>query len=140
MIDITDKTRQPTLDELTAYIDNPLFPALCAHMADRMGALSSVEFSGDKLLLGWNLRFRKGGRTLLRLYPRRGYFSVLVVVGRKEKERVEALLPELCPAMAACYHSTKEGMGQRWLLLDLTEAGPLYQDVLTLAQLRRESK
>ncbi len=139
MIDITDKSRQPSIDELADYISNPLFPALCAHMADAHKALLSVDYSGDRQLLGWNLRFRKGSRSLLRLYPRHGCFAVLLVVGRREKARVEALLPGMSEAMRDIYAETKEGMGQRWLLIELGEPGALYNDVLELVRIRRES-
>lgn len=140
MLDITDKGHQPTAEELAEYIASPLFSTLLEHMQAQYKALVSVEYSGDKLLLGWNLRFRKGGRSLLRLYPKRGYFSVLLVIGRKEKERAEALLPEMSAAMRDIYAATPEGMGQRWLLIDLRDDGQLYQDVLALVRVRRESK
>lgn len=139
MICITDKLHQPTMAELDAYMGTPLFSKLCAHMETVYKALVSVEYSGDKVLLGWNLRFRKSGRTLLRLYPRSGYFTVLVVIGRREREQVEALLPQLSGAIQEIYRATKEGMGQRWLLIDLRSADALYADVLTLVQVRRES-
>ena len=137
MIDITDKSYQPTPDELGEYIGNPLFERLRADVQEACQALLSVEYSGDKQLLGWNLRFRKGGRSLCRLYPRPGYFTLLVVIGRKEKERAEALLPSLCPAMQAVYAAALAGMGLRWLLIDLHAAGDLYEDVLKLIRLRR---
>lgn len=136
MLDITDKSYQPTVDELGEYMGTPLFPALLSHMEKEYKALLSVEYSGDRLLLGWNLRFRKGGRTLLRLYPRQGGFAVLVVVGRRERERAEALLPGMSADMREIYENTKEGMGQRWLLIELTGEDALYEDVLRLVSLR----
>ena len=137
MTDITDKSCRPSLEELAEYISNPLFPALCDYMESQLGALLSVEYSGDRILWGWNLRFRKGGRSLLRLYPKRGYFSVLLVIGRKEKERAEELLPRMSGAMREIYAGTQEGMGQRWLLIELHKDGELYRDVLALTRLRR---
>ncbi len=140
VIDIADKNHQPTVEELGAFIGNPLLPALCEHMKTAHKALMGVEYSGDNVLLGWNVRFHKGGRTLCRLYPKRGHFIVLVVVGRKEKERTEALLPRLSAAMRAVYQSAREGMGQRWLLLDLNAPNALFEDVLKLIEIRKESR
>ncbi len=140
MIDIRDKGHKPDLAEIEAFIENPLFHELCVHMETAHKALVSVEYSGDTILLGWNVRFRKAGRTLCRLYPKRGYFTVLVVVGSREKERVEALLPRMSDAMHEIYLNTREGMGQRWLLVDLRAPDAIYQDVLKLVSIRRDSR
>ena len=140
MTDLLDKTLQPTLAELGAYIGNPLFDTLCRFLERAYQPQCKIEFSGDSNLMGWNVKFRKAGRALCALYPKAGYFSVLVVVGRKEKERVEAVLPTLSAQMQALYHSTKEGMGQRWLMTDLYSEDCLYRDILTLIQIRRDSK
>ena len=140
MIDIIDKTHQPDISEIGAYIENPLFDAFCAHMEEAYGAQKDVAYSGDKLLPGWNVRFHKAGRTLCRLYPGNGRFSMLIVVGRKEKMRVEAMLPGMSAAMRERYYDTKEGMGQRWLLLDFCADDALYRDALALIAVRRESR
>lgn len=140
MIDITDKTHMPSLEEIDELIENPLFPTLCAHMKSTFGAHTDIAYSGDNALLGWNVRFHKSGRTLLRLYPRRGYFPVLVVIGRKEKPHVEAFLPGMSAPMRALYEGTQECMGQRWLITNLAAPDALYRDILMLVSIRRESK
>ncbi|MDD3919741.1 MAG: DUF3788 domain-containing protein [Eubacteriales bacterium] len=140
MIEITDKTHQPSIEEIKEYIDNPLFTALYRHMQEAYQANVSVEYSGDKVLLGWNVKFYKAGRTLLRLYPKRGLFNVLVVIGKKEKERAEAILPELSCEGRKVYETTQEGMGQRWLLFTVSTKDGVYNDVLRLVEIRRNSK
>ncbi len=140
MINITSRAHVPITVEIEEYVDNPVFNAIATHMETEYKALVSLEYSGESLLLGWNMRFYKGGRTLLRLYPRRGYCIVLVVVGRKEKQRVEALLPLMSEAMQTLYQNTQEGMGQRWLLIELAKEDALYMDVMRIVAIRRSSK
>ena len=65
---------------------------------------------------------------------------MLVVVGRKEKEKAENLLPQLSRDMQKVYNETKEGNGQKWLMIDVDSDNSLYQDTLRLIQIRRESK
>ena len=137
MIDITDKSHKPDIAEIREYISNDLFTDICRYMDEKHSALSSVEYSGDKVLLGWNVRFHKSGRTLCRIYPQIGYFKALIVVGRKEKEPVEALLPDMSPAMREAYASTPEGMGQRWIVIDVRQDDGLYRDLLRIADIRR---
>lgn len=140
MIDITDKTHEPSIKEISEFIENPLFMQMYGHLIVQYQARCDMTYSGDNVLLGWNVKFHRSGRALCRLYPKRGFFTVLLVVGRKEKERAEALLPKMSPAMQDIYRNTKEGMGQRWLLIDLCAPDALYEDVLKLVEIRRASK
>ena len=73
------------------------------------------------------------------VYPRECYFTVMIVIGTKEKAPVEAILPECTMELSDLYHQTKEGNGQRWLMIDLEDKDNLYQDVLRLIQIRRNS-
>lgn len=139
MIDITDKTHQPTIDEIDEFIGNPLFSALRSYLVTKYKVLASIEYSGDNVLLGWNVCFRKAGKTLIRLYPKKKFFKILLIIGRKEKDRTEQMLPDMSYSMREIYQSTKEGMGQRWILMDLCEDNSLYQDILKLIEIRRTS-
>ncbi len=137
MISITDKTHKPSMEEIAEYIGNPLFEDMRGHMAEEYKALIDIAFSGEAAFLGWNIRFHKAGRTLCRLYPHKGSFGVLVVVGQREKERAETLLPGFSAEMQAIYERTQEGMGQRWLMYELTAKDALYADTLALIRIRR---
>ena len=140
MIDIEDKSYPPTLAEIDAYIGNPLFGDLLRHMEETYRPRINIPYSGDTVLLGWNVQFQRAGRALCRVYPRKGFFPMLLVVEPKEKQRVEALLPSLGREFAEVYRSTKEGMGQRWLLIDLFAPGALYEDAKRVIRIRSESK
>ncbi|MDO5844451.1 MAG: DUF3788 domain-containing protein [Methanocorpusculum sp.] len=137
MIDITNKEYKPSLKEIDELIDNPLFQNLCEYINTEYKADTKIEYSGDKILLGWNVKFRKAGRALFTLYPKKNYFTVLVVVGRKEKETVETLLPQMSEEIREIYENTIEGMGQRWLLIDLKNEDDVYRDVLSIIRIRR---
>lgn len=139
MLDIEDKSRQPSMGEISVFISNSLFDCLCMTMADEYAALIKIVYSCDKILLGWNVKFKKGGRTLCTFYPRRGFFHMLLVVGPKEAERVEALLPSCSREFREVYSNTKEGMGQRWMLFDFTKRTPDYDDALRVIRIRRQS-
>lgn len=140
MLSITDPNNTPSLPEIDDFIGNPLFKRLHTFLCTTCGAKCSFAFSGDQNLPGWNLCFHKSGRTLCRLYPRVGSLLLLIVIGRREKERVEALLPKMSIQMQRIYHRTKEGMGQRWLLLEPLVPDAFYYDVETLIRIRMESK
>lgn len=71
------------------------------------------------------------------IYPRECYFTVMVVVGTKEKAAVEAILPECTIELQNIYHQTQEGNGQRWVMIDIEDKEDLYHDLLRLIQIRR---
>ena len=140
MFNPIDETLRPTLQDFSGYINAPLFDALCREMEETYKARSGADFSRCSLEYGWNFKFKKSGKALCTVYPREGFFTVMVVVGRKEKPQVEALLPQLTDTVRELYHNTKEGNGQRWLMIDLEDSRAVYDDVLRLIQIRRETK
>ena len=137
MIDLKDKQTRPTLEEIGQVVRNPIFTRFCDELKDTYQCTEAVEYSACSLEPGWNVKFKKAGKALCTIYPRELYVTVMVVVGRKEAPLVEAVLSECTPELQAIYHQTKEGNGQRWLMVDLEDAGGIYQDLLRLIQIRR---
>ena len=63
----------------------------------------------------------------------------MIVVGTKEKALVESILPQCTIELQDIYDQTQEGNGQRWLMIDLEDKEGLYNDLLRLIQIRRNS-
>lgn len=137
MTDLRDKTTRPTLEDMTAYVRNPVFRDFCAALMERYGCREAIEYSACSMEPGWNVKFKKSGRALCTVYPRETYFTAMVVVGRRERETVEAVLPDCSPQLRELYAQTREGNGQRWLMIDLEDRDQLYQDVFRLMDIRR---
>lgn len=140
MIDIKDMGYSPSIAEIGDSIGLPLFEVFCRYMDEEYQAVRKIEYSKDVWARGWNVKFRKAGKSLCVVYPKNKYFTVLVVVSNKEKERVENMLPYLSGELQELYRNTKEGNGQRWLMIDLYLDDEVYQDVLQLIRIRRESR
>lgn len=137
MIDLQDNNHCPTLHEIEEYVGNPVFSKFCIEVKTKYNCAEKIEFSGCSMEKGWNLKFRKAGKTLCTIYPRESYFTVMVVVGRKEKEAVEAILPDCTVSLQSLYEETREGNGQRWLMIDLEDEDDLYRDLFRLIAIRR---
>lgn len=140
MLDLKDINYIPDINEISDYIENSLFDQFFKYMNSEYKALYKIEYSKDVWVRGWNIKLRKAGKGLCTVYPRENYFTVLVVVGNKEKNKVEEILPQLSEEIQKIYHNTKEGNGQRWLMIDLKSDDCVYQDVLRLIRIRRESR
>ena len=109
-------------------------------MDEEYQAVRKIEYSKDVWARGWNVKFRKAGKSLCVVYPKNKYFTVLVVVSNKEKERVENMLPYLSGELQELYRNTKEGNGQRWLMIDLYSDDEVCQDVLQLIRIRQRKQ
>lgn len=137
MIDILNRAYCPTLDEIAEYTHNPLFSDFCSEIREKYRCKEKIEYSSCSWEPGWNVKLKKSGKNLCTLYPREGYFTVLVVIGQAEKLTVEHLLPQCTPGIQEIYHQTAEGNGQRWLMIDLEGRDNRYLDVMRLIDIRR---
>lgn len=139
MLDLKDRNRCPTLEEIGQYVENPLFIKFCSEIKIVFQCQEIIEFSSCSWEKGWNVKFKKSGKTLCTIYPRIQYFTVMVVIGKREKEYVESILPECASELQRTYYQTKEGNGQRWLMVDLEDEDSLYHDVFRFIHIRRNS-
>ena len=62
-----------------------------------------------------------------------------MVVGQREKPEVELALPTFTPYTQRLYQTTREGMGQRWLMFKVDDARVL-EDVKACIAIRRKPK
>ena len=139
MIELQNKNICPTLEEIGEYTGSPVFIQFCGEIKETYSCAGKIEYSSCSMEPGWNVKFKKAGRTLCTIYPRETYFTVMVVVGPKQKAPVEGILPECSAELRDIYNKTREGNGQRWLMIDLESRGELYRDTLRLLEIRRNS-
>ncbi|MBC5689457.1 DUF3788 domain-containing protein [Mediterraneibacter sp. NSJ-55] len=137
MIDIENKGYCPILEEIQEYVNNPVFTQFCSDLKTKYTCNEKIEFSSCSWEPGWNIKFKKSGKSLCTIYPKENYVTVLVVVGRKEKDAVETILSEFTPELRELYRQTKTVNGQKWLMIDLEDKGNLYSDIFRLIDIRR---
>lgn len=139
MIDLQDKNNPPAIEAISEYVRNPVFVQFCSEIKNTYKCNEKIEYSSCSWEKGWNIKFKKAGKTLCTVYPRECYITIMIVIGTKEKAFVEAILPECTVELSDIFNHTKEGNGQKWLMIDLEDKGDLYNDVLRLIQIRRNS-
>ncbi len=139
MVDLQDKNYFPTLEEISEFVRNKVFMQFCSEIKNAYTCSEKIEYSSCSWERGWNVKFKKAGKTLCTIYPRESYFTVLVVVGAKQKAHIETILPECTDELQDIYNRTQEGNGQRWLMVDIEDRDGLYHDLLRLIQIRRNS-
>lgn len=127
---------QPTAAQMDSFIGNPMWKDLNDYLQTAYAAKPKQTFSGCSGQPGWNVKYAKGGKSLCTLYPMRGYFIALVVIGEKERAEMELLMPTFTAYTQALYAGAGALMGAKWLMTEVTDEAIL-EDVKRLIALRR---
>lgn len=127
--------RPPSMEELDQYADNPLWPELRRYLKDAYGTEPRMEYSRCGLEPGWNLKFKKGSKSLATVYLRPGYVTAMISVAPKDEAAAEGVLLTCTEQTRALYRSTAASKMGRWLMLDVTSPEVL-EDVKALLALR----
>lgn len=134
--DRTDGTQKPSLENIGSHVNSPLWEQLREHVETNYQCKPVLEYSRCSSQFGWNVKYKKAGRTLCTLYPMEGYFIALVVVGQREQAETELALPFFTAYLQRLYQETKTGMGQKWLMINVTDDAVL-EDVKQCIAIRR---
>lgn len=126
----------PTWEQVTEYIDSPLWADFNECIQSAYQIKPCMEHSRCSMQAGWNIKYKKSGRSLCTLYPMKGYFIALVVIGSHELAEAELLMPLCSEYVQTVFNSTKSGNGQKWLMLDVRD-GETAEDVFSLINLRK---
>lgn len=126
---------KPSLEEIKKYVDSPLWVQLCAHIENVYAVVPSIEYSRCGMEPGWNIKYKKGSKSICTLYAREGFFTCLVVVSSKNSEEFEPILAGCDPDIQTLYQAAKPFNGARWLMIDVTTP-KLLQDVQRLLAIR----
>lgn len=120
MWDKFDRATEPTMDQVTNFVQNPLWNQLTDYIMQTYNVKPRFEYSGCNPD-GWNVKFRKAGRSLCTLYPMENYFICLIVISQKEKVDFNEQLESFTPYLQELNNTTKEGMGQKWLMINVKD-------------------
>lgn len=126
----------PTWEQATEYIGSPLWAEFNERIQSAYQIKPCMEYSRCSMQAGWNIKYKKGGKSLCTLYPMQGYFIALVVVGSHELTEAEFLMPQCSDYVQTVFKNTKTGNGQKWLMLDVRDRG-IMDDVFRLINLRK---
>ena len=126
----------PTWEQVTEYIGSPLWAEFNERIQSAYQIKPCMEYSRCSMQAGWNIKYKKGGKSLCTLYPMQGYFIALVVVGSHELTEAEFLMPQCSDYVQTVFKNTKTGNGQKWLMLDVRDR-EIMDDVFCLINLRK---
>ncbi len=74
MIDLKDKKNCPTIEMISEYVGNPVFMQFCLEIKNTYKCIEKIEYSSCSWEKGWNIKFKKAGKTLCTVYPHEFFF------------------------------------------------------------------
>lgn len=126
----------PSWEQIAEYINDPLWTVFNQRIQSAYHCDPRLEYSRCSMQAGWNIKYKKSGRSLCTLYPMQGYFIALVVIGSRELTEAELPMPLCSDYVQTVFKNTKTGNGQKWLMLEVREES-IMRDVFTLINLRK---
>lgn len=111
----TDKDRKPSSRQISQLLGpkKPLWDRLLRFMASNYQIPPDLSYGGKNY--GWNLWYRKSGKTLVSLYPQNAHFVAQVVLGTAQAE--EAMRLKLGKNVRQALESTPQLHDGKWLFL-----------------------
>ena len=134
-----DGTRAPTEQEMADFIGEPAKGAwtrLRRFLKENYDIIPEMIFDKKH---GWDVRYRKSGKTLVTLTPEKGAVRILLVLGREESEKALSMRDELSPKMYRFIEETKQLHDGRWLWIRLFQTNEA-EDVEKLLAVKRKPK
>ncbi len=133
----------PSIDDIKDYLGEAklIWNELTAYIEKTYQVEPQITYSKCSAQPGWNVKYKKKGKSLCTLYPMQNYFIALIVVGSKEECEVEATVAAgiFTPYLNELYQRTAFSAMGRWLMIEVKDREVL-NDVMTLIETRMDSR
>ena len=134
---------EPLNNQIREFVDAPSWDDLAVHLQHTYNVQPKLFYSrcsmDEGFWKGWNVKYKKSGKSLCTLYPKRGWFVALVNVGAKESAKADLLIPHCDGYTQNLYGQTQSGASGKSLAINVTSESILH-DVKELIALRVASR
>lgn len=123
------------LEELLGPALFPVWQQLCRTIEERYD-MERLWNSGGK---NWTYeyKYRRGGKTLCGLYAKSRCLGFLVIFGKEERAKVEAIWEDLSPAIRAQYEQAQTYYDGKWVMF-YPEGTTHLEEYMQLLALKRK--
>jgi AraC family transcriptional regulator len=131
-----DKTTQPSDGDMLNTIGQPIaeaWTALRCFLVETY-TIAPIFNSGGKKY-GWNLQHRIGGRPLCEMYPERGSFTALVILGKTELDQALERIETFGPTVRQALTESPRFHDGCWMYIRVSNPLTCQQDVRDIEQL-----
>jgi hypothetical protein len=87
----------------------------------------------------WEVKYRRSGKTLCAFYAKDGFFTVLIVFGKAEREKFELAQGDFSSEVVELYDNTHQYHDGKWLWVNVRDMR-LVEDVKKLIMIKKKLK
>ncbi len=137
-----NKENEPSNQEIKEFVDTPLYDDLDNYLRETYKVQPKLFYSSCSMdngyWKGWNIKYKKSGKSLCTLYPKQGFFAALITVSAKQISEDDVLILLRSDYMKDLFVRTKAGTNGKSLPIEVRNKNIL-RDVKTLIELRASS-
>jgi len=132
---------EPVKDEELKSILSPDLFGLWTAIVAKIDAVYDMEKEWDKggKESKYILRFRRGGKTLVSLFPKESGIGILVIYGKDERSKFEAQQADFSSKVVSGYMSAKTYHDGKWITYYLPDED-VFNDLLPMLAIKRKPK
>ena len=128
----------PTNEEVIALIGQPLFD-VWSKLTDSIESKYDMERLWNRGGKKWTYeyKYRREGKTLCALYAKEKVFGFMIIFGKAEREKVEAIRNDLSSEAQLIYDEATTYHDGKWMMFELTDTS-LFPDMEKLLRIKRK--
>ena len=138
------KENEPSVEQIQVFVATHLWNDLAEYLQQTYNVKPKIEYSGCKMdkgaWKGWNIKYKKGGKSLCTLYPKQGYFLSLITISEKDAIEADLLIPFCTDYIQELYHNTQFGKNYGKMLGIEVTSNDVLSDMKKLMALRVKGK
>ena len=137
---LLDKSLKPSESQILEYVGSKLelWNQIHTYLHKNYNFEPELVFFTKKY--GWTIRYRRSGRTLCYFFPEKDAFSILIVLGAKEAEKVKKNISKLNEKARDVFQNTEQLKDGRWMWLRILEKSDLDSLILLINAKRKPKK
>lgn len=131
-----DRAHLPSMEEMSTYIEGDaeeMWHEMIAYIEDNFKVKPNIVYSACSGKPGWNVKYKKSGKALCTLYPEKGFFIVLVVLGQDNRIIFDMDRSNYSKYVLEIYDKSAIFNGTKWLMINVTDR-KILEDVKRLIQ------
>jgi AraC family transcriptional regulator len=117
-----------------------LWGELAEHLQQAYNSKPKTEYSGCSMdggiWKGWNVKYKKSGKSLRTLYPKQGYFLSLITVSERDSDEADVLAQHFCGYVKELYQRASFGKNYGKMLGIEVSSEEILLDLKALIALR----
>ncbi len=111
-------------------------------LTDAIDARYDVDRLWDKGFGDWAIeyKYRRGGKTLCTFYAKENAANLLIIYGKAEREKFEAMLPSISKPLQDIYEKTETYHDGKWLWIPLDDKMKVEEIIAMLSVKRKPNR